>query len=365
MRRTHLEAFAPVCPLCRTRDGASHRLAPGVMAREESGDVIEGSLVCTHKACSCEFPILDGIPFLLADVRRFVQDNLAGILAREDLTDHAESMIADCAEPASAHAVARRYLSIYARDHYGEFDPAETPDEQAPPGAACRLLHTGLALLNGGVRGHGLDVGCATGRGAFELAARTDGLVLGVDANIGMLRVARRVLREGRAVYPRRRVGLVHERRAFDVPVRARERVDFWAADAASLPFAAGVFGVVSALNVLDATPSPVGVLREIVRVSAPGAGVVLSSPYDWEGSVTPVEAWIGGHSQRATNAGRSEPLLRALLTTGAHPQSPAGVRIVGEVERAPWRLRLHDRSVASYEAHVIAARVDGPTVRA
>ncbi|MDX2131401.1 MAG: methyltransferase domain-containing protein [Planctomycetota bacterium] len=363
MRETHVEAFAPVCPLCRARDGSLHRLAVGSVARRDGTDIAEGSLVCAHAPCACEYPILDGAPIIVPDVRRFVSDNFAALTARDDLSDLAESMLADCAGPGTAYTLSRRYLSIYARDHYADLDPDEAPDEPAPPGAALRTLRAGLGLLGPAPLPPtpSLDVGCATGRATFELASSRPGLVLGVDVNVALLRLARRVLSRGEVSYPRRDVGIVHQRRTFRADFPGADRVDFWVCDAAALPLADASCGLVTALNVVDATPSPLGVLRELARVGAPGAGLVLSTPYDWEGVVTPVEAWIGGHSQRAVHAGRSEPLLRQLLTPGAHPASIQGVRIVGEIDRFPWRLRIHDRSVAAYDAHVIAARLGEP----
>ena len=44
--------------------------------------------------------------------------------------------------------------------------------------------------------------------------------------------------------------------------------------------------------------------------------GLVLTTPYDWSAAV-PVDAWLGGHSQRGPHQGSSEPILRGLLTPG------------------------------------------------
>ena len=73
-----------------------------------------------------------------------------------------------------------------------------------------------------------LEVGTSVGRSTFEMAARTDGLVLGIDLNIAMLRIATRVLREGRVKYPRRRIGVVYDQRDFEVSFEAADRVDFF-----------------------------------------------------------------------------------------------------------------------------------------
>ena len=97
-----------------------------------------------------------------------------------------------------------------------------------------------------------LDLGCSVGRTSFELAKRSDGLVLGVDLHLPMLRLARRVLETGTVSYARRRVGIVYDRRDFDVAFDDADRVDFWACDAMALPFRDAGFGHAMALNVLD-----------------------------------------------------------------------------------------------------------------
>jgi SAM-dependent methyltransferase len=169
-----------------------------------------------------------------------------------------------------------------------------------------------------------------------------------------MLRLAAGVLRTGEVVYPRRRVGVVHDRRRFPARFPAAPSVDFWACDAAALPFADGTFALATALNVVDCAAAPAAVLASVACALAPGGKLVVSTPYDWSTAATPIEGWLGGHSQRGPDAGASEPLLRALLD-GRHPGTVAGLRALGEAE-IPWRVRLHDRSVVIYRVHVLAA---------
>ena len=102
---------------------------------------------------------------------------------------------------------------------------------------------------------------------------------------------------------------------------------------------------------------SPTDVLRSLSRCLVVGGRAALACPYDWSPGATPVEAWIGGHSQRGPDKGAAEPLLRALLTPGAHPQSVDGLIIAGEIEGLPWLTRLHERSTVNYSTHVVAVR--------
>ena len=98
------------------------------------------------------------------------------------------------------------------------------------------------------------------------------------------------------------------------------------------------------------------GSLRFIATLLRVDGTAILSTPYDWSQGVTPVEAWIGGHSQRGFHQGGGESLLRDLLTPGGHPQSVEGLRLVAEAMDVPWQERLHNRNVVSYSVHLCVA---------
>ncbi len=359
MRRRHFEALQPVCPRCRLQRQVDVPLTLTTVAREEGDTVHEGVLHCPDPDCLLEYPVIDGIPILVPNVRSYVSDNLNHLVARDDLSETIETMLGDGAGPGTLFDATRQHLSTYAWDAYADLDPDEASDvaDRSAPGAVVRCLDAGLKLLPDSVAAPVLDVGCAVGRTTFELGARADGLVLGVDVNFSMLRLASRVLHAGSVRYPRRRVGVVYDRREFDVPFGGADNVDFWVCDALAPPFADATFGLAVGLNVLDCVTSPHGFLTSIGRQLGADGQLLVSTPYDWSQATTPVEAWVGGHSQRGPGAGASEPLLRSLLTPGAHPQSLDGLRITGEIENFPWHARMHERSHVTYSVHVLAAR--------
>ncbi len=330
------------------------------MLREEGGDVLEGVLRCPRGECQREVPILDGIPILVPQIRAWMGANLLQVYGRDDLPETLESLLGDCCGPGTPFDSNRQHLSSYAWDHYGDLDPQERAAAGAAPGAVVTLLERGLELAGETPAGPRIDAGCSVGRATFELARRCDDLVLGVDLNFAMLRLASRVLRRGTVRYPRRRVGVVYDRRQFAAELPGAERVDFWACDAAALPFAAGTFSLAAGLNLIDCVPSPPATLQSLARVLAPGGRLILTSPYDWSAAATPYEAWLGGHSQRSDARGASEPVIGALLTPGAHPAAVPGLRILAEEAALPWRVRLHERSTVEYRVHLLAAEAAG-----
>ncbi|MFT3765659.1 MAG: methyltransferase domain-containing protein [Minicystis sp.] len=359
MRLRHFESLRPCCPICRRDRGESQPLALATVIRREADTILEGVLLCPSAACQREYPILDGIPIIVAGLRTYLADNLFQAMMRDDFSETIESILGDCSGPASFFDGVRHQLSCYARDHYGLHDPTE-PATEPRPGAAARVLDRGLDLASRWPEGPIVDLGCSVGGTTFALAERTGRLVLGVDLNLAMLRLAASTLVRGEVRYPRKRTGVVYDQRRFPVHFAQRENVDFWACDVAALPFAEGAFALASILNLVDCVHDPRGMLVEAARVLAPGAAAVICSPYDWSAAATPMETWLGGHSQRGAAHGDGAAVLRALLTQSGHPAAIPGLRLEAEIEEVPWHVRLHDRSTVGYGVHVVAARKDG-----
>ncbi len=357
MRRGHFEAFRPACPRCAGAGAGLHPLLLAGITDADGDDIVAGVLHCPAPPCRQEYPILDRVPVIVPDVARVLAERAPALLLRHDLDPALESLLGDAIGPDSWFDGLRQVASTYGWDGYADLDPQEAPPgEGARPGAARRCLDRLLALaapVDGVARA--LDLGCAAGRTSFDLAARCpDALVLGIDLDPGLLRMAHAAAR-GHVSYPRRRIGLVYDRRRFEVSLAGAERVDFWACDALALPFAPGAADVAAALNLLDCVPEPRRLLASLAACVRPGGRVLLATPYDWSTRATSPEHWVGGHSQRAPHAGAGETFLRTLLSEGAHPHAVAGLAILAEDADWPWRTRLHDRSAVLYRTHLLA----------
>ena len=381
MRRGHFAAFAPHCPHCAREGAGRHVLVLAEIRAERADEVIAGILHCPNPRCQLEYPIIDGIPVIVADLRPLLAERGLELLLRDDVDPVLESILGDAMGPSGWFDVMRQTVSSYAWDGWADLDPDEAATDVdggnlaadgtsagPTPGAVRRCLDRLLDMARpiawpppgptpGLIDGFGraLDVGCGAGRSSFTLAERLEpALVLGIDVNLALLRLAQGAL-HGTVSYPRRRIGLVYDRRRFAVSPGGAERVDFWACDAMALPFAAATVDLVAALNVLDCVAEPRRLLAGLADVLRPDGKLLLATPYDWSTRATPMETWIGGHSQRAAHRGAGEPFLRALLATGAHPQSVVGLRLLAEVSAWPWQTRLHDRSTVSYRSHLLA----------
>ncbi|OBH82748.1 methyltransferase type 11 [Mycobacterium scrofulaceum] len=134
-----------------------------------------------------------------------------------------------------------------------------------------------------------LDVGCGPGTITADLAARVaPGPVTAVDQSADVLDAARA-----------------------EVGRRGLSNVSFAAADVHRLDFADGTFDVVHAHQVLQHVADPVGALREMRRVCAPG-GLVAARDADYAGfiwfpQVPALDLWRDLY-ERAARANGGEP---------------------------------------------------------
>jgi SAM-dependent methyltransferase/uncharacterized protein YbaR (Trm112 family) len=354
VRRAHFAAFAPRCPAC----DAAPPLALHHIAQEQGDDISQGILLCP--ACQHEFPILDGIPIIVRDLAALFTDHAPTMLQRDDLDPALESLFGDALGPNTWFDVWRQTLSTYGWDHWADHDPEEQPGNPTPGAVSAALAALTHLTTPPTPVTRILDLGCAAGRSSFDLAAtHPDALVLGIDRHLALLRLAQGAL-QGRISYPRRRIGLVYDRRQFPISPQGAERVDFWACDATALPLADAGIDRIAALNLLDCLPQPLALLTELARILRPGGDALLATPYDWSPRATPPHTWIGGHSQRAPHRGAAEPALHALLGGGDHPQAVHSLTMAAENPSFPWHTRLHDRATMSYHSHLMVLRRPG-----
>jgi SAM-dependent methyltransferase/uncharacterized protein YbaR (Trm112 family) len=329
----------PVCPRC------SHGTGSGT----GTSRVLEplnatGTLVCTAPDCGQEYPVIDGIPILARDVRGWMRANHADLLTRTDLDETAKSLIGDCLDQTAPYNLSRQHLSIYAADHYGT-------DLDAIKGQSVHdILAAGLAQCGTLPDGAVVDMGCAVGGTTFALARHfPQRAVLGLDLSWSMLSLARRALDTGTVNYPLREVGLVYRDCTRMVARDGALPAGFWLADAIAPPLRPGSAALVVALNLLDCVNDPPGLLRSIASLLAPGGVCLLATPFDWSANATPIEGWIGGHSQRAPDSGRAEARFRLMI-------DGVGLKLEAEDDH-PWSLRLHARSRVDYLSALFVLR--------
>ena len=346
MRPGHLDEFKPICLVCSRNESTAFPIQLEIAFKESGEHVVEGVLQCSNPACQFEYPIVDGVPLLVPNVRELVAASANWLLLRDDLDPVTQSLIRDCEGPDGVLHQIHQLWGTYGWCHYGDLDP-ELNDEDA--GSSGKLWRE-LSQMVQPVSGHQADFGCSVGRTTFEMAKRSNGLTLGLDMNLGFLRMASKILRTGKVTYPFRRSGIVYEEHSFAVDWEESSKVDFWACDLHQLPFAQETFAAVHSLNTIDSVISPLALLQSISNTLNAGGQALLASPYDWTSNVTPIEGWLGGHSQRAPHRGDSPTVLKQILADPANGLNQ--LSIVHEKDDVPWIMRIHDRNRTHYCVH-------------
>jgi SAM-dependent methyltransferase len=322
-----------VCPGCRTR--TPERI--DVRTLEPEGDF----LVC---ACGRRYPVIDGVPLVMADPAGYVRAEPATIVER-DLPPEVIAWLAGHGPDDAPYPRLVEHLSIYLDAHWG--DRAEPPPEGPGGGFAARAIVDKIAERASQRVGLAVELGCSTGRIVAELAAGAD-QVAGIEMSFGAIRRARRLLDGERLVYPRRVVGrryAVASAAAGDRAVPAARRM-LVCGDALDPPLVPAAFDRVVALNLLDSVHRPTQLLSVVDGLCKPGGEVILSSPYAWQSSVMADTERLGGLDPAADLAAT----FRDGVGLGAR------YRIEDEAE-LPWTLRRDARSAVSYSIHYLRAR--------
>lgn len=187
-----------------------------------------------------------------------------------------------------------KLLSEYLLFHFGTADEILPPNRIWPAGMREALdfpVRT-VARFSPGEVARGLDLGCAVGRSAFEMARSCD-QVTGVDFSHAFIRAAE-ALRNGEALaYERLEEAAMRTSLVAHAPAGVDgARLDFFQGDAMNLPKGLGVFDRVHAANLLCRLPQPKLLLERLPALVKPGGELVLATPCTWLEEFTPSENW-------------------------------------------------------------------------
>lgn len=347
MRTAHFETFQPHCLVCRAKTGTPAPLRLEKIFRQADDQILEGILQCDNLDCQFEYPILDGVPLLVPNLREYLASATHWIMQRDDLNPLTVSLLRDGGGQEGYLHQMHQQLSSYGWCHYGDLDP----ENSDPAAGSTRQLWSAAVDLNA-ASGPSIDIGCSLGRTTLETAQATSTITLGVDFNFAAVRQAANVLTGGRISFPLRRIGIAYQQRELKVDFANRKLVDFWVCDAHDLPLADATFAQAISLNTLDSVHAPVTLLQSIARIVRPGGRITIALPFDWSSHVTPIEGWLGGHSQRASHEARGDEILRRIFAA----QSPGleRLKIHREQDDLEWVVRNHDRSKTVYRVYSV-----------
>jgi 5-histidylcysteine sulfoxide synthase/putative 4-mercaptohistidine N1-methyltranferase len=182
-------------------------------------------------------------------------------------------------------------VSQYCEAHYG---PIYFGVENFP----ARMARLCLSAMGTRPKKRALDLGCAVGRATFELAREFE-FVNGLDFSARFIRIAFQIQEKGIIHYELLEEGEIvsfHEKRLADFNLEpAKDRVEFFQADAANLKAQFDGYDLILAANLLDRMVNPKKMLAAIHERLNPGGLLVLASPYTWLEEFTKRDHWVGG----------------------------------------------------------------------
>ncbi|HRH80953.1 MAG TPA: 5-histidylcysteine sulfoxide synthase [Thiobacillaceae bacterium] len=158
-----------------------------------------------------------------------------------------------------------------------------------------------LRYMEGRPKKRALDIGCATGRSAFELARGFE-FVHGVDFTARFIRLALALKEKGELAWEIATEGELsegHGLRLADLGLaEAARRVEFWQGDAANLKPQFSGYDLIFAGNLIDRMVSPRAFLSQAHERLNAGGLLILTSPYTWLDDFTNREEWLGGFAR-------------------------------------------------------------------
>jgi putative 4-mercaptohistidine N1-methyltranferase len=196
----------------------------------------------------------------------------------------------------SAFYESDRAVAEYLLFHYGTEEEllhsSGGPDDALEFPRRCAAL---LGPLPEGARA--LDLGCAVGRGAFELARLPHvAETVGVDYSRAFVAAAERMRKQGTLSLSVADEGeLKRDLLVFRPADLDPARVRFVQGDAHAPDPAWGTFDAVLAANLLDRLADPARFLAALPALVRPGGQLLLTSPYTWSEEYTPRAKWLGG----------------------------------------------------------------------
>jgi len=182
-------------------------------------------------------------------------------------------------------------VAEYCDAHFG-------PDKFRVPNFPKQLVQISIEALGSRPKRRALDLGCAVGRGSFELAKHFD-FVSGIDFSARFIRIAYQLQEKGVIHYQLPEEGEIvsyHEKRLSDFGLAGTgKRIEFFQGDAHNLKPQFTDFDLILAGNLLDRLYEPGRFLRSIHERLKVGGLLVLASPYTWLDEYTKKENWVGG----------------------------------------------------------------------
>ncbi len=200
-------------------------------------------------------------------------------------------------------------VSQYAEFHYGR-------PYYGVANFVAEVVGIAVEAMAGRPLRRALDIGCAVGRGSFELARHCPE-VTGLDFSARFISVGVQLRERGRFSYTLTEEGELQSYHTADLAAlglaETANRVHFFQADACNLKPLYRDYDLVVAANLIDRLHHPRKFLEDIADRILPGGLLVITSPYTWLEEHTARAEWLGGFKRDGENLGTFDALREIL----------------------------------------------------
>jgi len=234
----------------------------------------------------------------------------------------------------------------YENDHWVERylhlhfpGPAEssTTPEWVPAAALDYPARCGRAIIQSAIdvqapRVSALDLGCAVGGAAFELANSQSGYatVTGVDLSEAFVHAANQVKSGMEVPFQMVVEGDVRELMTAKAPEYvALDRLQFMQGDACcfSESWAQQSYDAVLVGNLLDRLAKPKVLLQQMNQLVNPGGILMLTNPYSWKAQFTARSEWLGAQEGQSSQDATAEVLREVGFKNISTHEMPLAIR--------------------------------------
>jgi len=200
----------------------------------------------------------------------------------------------------------RRLLDEYLLFHYGAAQEV-LPWQEGPQSALGFAVRTVTELIDDALKPKSaLDLGCAVGRSAFELAKACES-VTGIDYSQSFVDAATTLITHD-LPYQRKDEANATTSLVAAVPADCpRDRVQFEQGDAMNLRADLGSYDLVHAANLLCRLTEPQRLISRLPELVKPGGQLLLTTPCTWLEDFTPRGNWPTGSTRDWLKSALSE----------------------------------------------------------
>jgi len=352
LRKDLIDKIEFICPYCRrgSNEGVVQASLKLDHIFKRAGDfILEGFFVCSNSDCGCKYPILNGVPIILKDIKGWWHSEKSNLSVVASNAPEMREYCAGLSHRDSSSYTERSLISSYMDLHYGTFGGLTSPFISWIDSQKFWEKVVGIAKPQvGQIYHHSLDLGCSVGRNTFELAIFSE-LAIGIDLKFSTVSAAAMFQQNQKISFERRKHGRSFEKikAAYSPP----QNVLFMVADALDPPYRAEAFDLVAALNLIDNVRLPLVLIGQMDALLKQGGSLLVGSPYEWQPGICEPEEWL------ETDDMDSPEMLQNILEGKLIPQMGLNYEVLENIADIPWPMRHHARHYSLFLVHLLKAR--------